>query len=688
MVPAARGRPLGLAAELVRERELNPELAEGRVEPEEIFPARDRERRAVIRLLRDDPCVALEVHVAALRSASCSSVESSSTDVRSAARTLMQQPCDHSGRFCDGRIWRTRSEGCNTVAVTSCVPKPRPGRCIDSFAMSVKACPALVGTASRSIANVLATVPGWWARRAVEVGLPPCWRDWESALGQPPAPLSGSPCEHLYDASAVAMGEAYVRASDPSTRLREGRHYTPAVLAEVLWAEIAHAGHKSGLTVDPACGAGALLLQPLRRFVEASTDEPAVALDAARRLIVGTDLDPAAVWLGNALLAAELLPLWARLAESERVALPELLRVADGLVESGEPPEVIVMNPPYGRVRLDASARARWEDSLYGHANRYAIFLHAAIDRVAPGGLVAAVVPTSFLGGSYYQRLRALISERAPLERLTFVDSRAGVFAGGVLQETCIAVLRRGAKARPIRSSRLTMNGSVKSTQLPRAPSPTRPDRPWVLPRQAWDGPLVVAASKLRSRLADYGWKATTGPLVWNRHKTQIAPSPGPGRLPILWAADLEKGTIRRSPSREHMRWIALRDQDEFMKLTEPAVLVQRTTAPEQPRRLVVARLGREILEEWGGEVVVENHVNVLRCSRLASPLTADLLARLLQMPTFDRLYRCLSGTVAVSSYELEALPFPPTKTLVAWDDLSESDLEGAVVSYYGNGTR
>lgn len=43
----------------------------------------------------------------------------------------------------------------------------------------------------------------------VEVGLLPCWRDWESALGQSPAPLSGSPCEHRDDASAVAMGEAY-----------------------------------------------------------------------------------------------------------------------------------------------------------------------------------------------------------------------------------------------------------------------------------------------------------------------------------------------------------------------------------------------------------------------------------------------------------------------------------------------
>lgn len=553
--------------------------------------------------------------------------------------------------------------------------------------MSVKLRRTRARNASLSIDDVMATVPEWWARRAKEVGLPPRWRDWELALDASPVPLSGPPCELLCDASAIEMGEAYVRAIDAATRLREGRHYTPSALGDVLWAEVTRAGPEDGLILDPACGAGALLLQPLRRFVRASSLEPAVALDAARRVISGTDLDPTAVWLGNALLAAELLPLWARLPESDRVAFPQLLHVGDGLVDPGDAPQVIAMNPPYGRVRLDAAARALWEDSLYGHANRYALFLHAAIERVVPGGIVAAVVPTSFLGGSYYQRLRTLIAERAPLERLTFVESRAGVFGGDVLQETCIAVFRRGAKPRSIKSSRLAVNGSVSSTRLPHAPSSTMRDRPWVLPRQAWDGPLVRKASKLGARLADYGWKATTGPLVWNRHKAQIAASSGEGRLPILWAADLDGGAIRRSPSREHMRWIALRDRDAFMKLTEPAILVQRTTAPEQVRRLVVAQLGRETLADWGGEVVVENHVNVLRCSRTASPLTADLLARLLQTVTLDRLYRCLSGTVAVSSYELEALPFPAATTLTAWGALPESDLERAVASFYGDGT-
>ncbi len=532
------------------------------------------------------------------------------------------------------------------------------------------------------VRDVVATIPSWWASRARSAGLPPKWQDWYLALPEPPFPLVGSPIEDLCDSGPAALGEAYVRALDPPTRLREGRHYTPQLLAEVLWDEIKEAGFAEGAIVDPACGAGALLLPPLRQFVSRAV-APAAALARVRRLIAGTDIDPVAVWLGNALLAAELLPLWVQLPEAKRRPLPQLLRVSDGLTPAQDRPQAVIMNPPYGRVRLDNFARARWQESLYGHANRYSLFLHAAIERVDSGGLVAAVIPTSFLGGAYYQRLRAFIARHAPLLRLTFVDARAGVFAGDVLQETCLAVFRKGGDPESVICSQLVVNGAVELRRLPAAPPPGTESLPWLLPRRSSDARLIAVASRLEARLPDYGWRASTGPLVWNRHKPQIFASPGAGRLPILWAADIDGGIVRRDRARDHQRWIALRSQDEFMKLEEPTVLVQRTTAPEQPRRLLTARLAPETLAEWGGAVVVENHVNVLRCGESASPLTAELLERLLRTPTFDRLYRCLTGTVAVSAYELEALPFPPTTTLLDWQELSPAELEDAVERYY-----
>ncbi len=536
-----------------------------------------------------------------------------------------------------------------------------------------------------AITDVVGAVPDWWAERAAAVGLPPGWRDWKRALPDPPISIAGPTTQALEHASPTRLGEAYVSVLDPATRLREGRHYTPDLLASVLWDEVRKCNHEPGLVVDPACGAGALLLPPLLGLVRESAN-PALTLTTVGEEISGTDTDEVGVWLGNAILAAELLPLWARLPEERRGHLPQLLRVDDGLAATNDHPRVIVMNPPYGRVRLTPRDRARWQESLYGHANRYGLFLHAAIARVAPGGLVAAIIPTSFLGGAYYQRLRDFIAREAPLERLTFVDERAGVFVGGVLQETCLAIFRKNGRPAAVACSHLSVNGSVKLTKLPRAPRPPTGTLPWLLPRHPDDRRLVRVARGLRARLSDYGWKASTGPLVWNRHKPQIHASFRKGRLPILWAADIDAGVVARDSARDHQRWIALRPQDEFMKLSAPAILVQRTTAPEQPRRLIAARLETETLvDDWSGAVVVENHVNVLRCSDPESALTAELLEQLLHTPTLDRLYRCLTGTVAVSAYELEALPLPPPQVLREWARLARDELTTAVASYYAD---
>jgi hypothetical protein len=47
-------------------------------------------------------------------------------------------------------------------------------------------------------------------------------------------------------------------------------------------------------------------------------------------------------------------------------------------------------------------------------------------------------------------------------------------------------------------------------------------------------------------------------------------------------------------------------------------------------------------------------------------------------------LYRCLSGSVAVSAYELAALPLPTPETLDEWAQLSGRDLPAAVDAGYG----
>jgi adenine-specific DNA-methyltransferase len=328
-------------------------------------------------------------------------------------------------------------------------------------------------------------------------------------------------------------------------------------------------------------------------------------------------------------------------------------------------------------VRLDDAERERWGRYLYGHANLYSLFLASGLEALDDEGTLAALVPTSFLAGRYFASLRGELARQAPLRDVTFVEERGGVFAG-VLQETCLAAFtRRRARRTAIASA----NGRI--AEVAKVASP-RGDRPWVLPRRADDAHVAAAAAAMPLDLASAGWQVSTGPLVWNRRRADLGPERQPGTAPVIWGADLDGGKLHRDPVRDGLRWLTLSANDAaVMVLEDPAVLVQRTTAPEQQRRVVCVELSPDALGAWGGAVVVENHVNVIRPSQPMPLLSRAALTAVLSTRTIDRLTRCISGSVALSAYELESLPLPDAETLAAWEDLRGEALERAVARAY-----
>lgn len=542
--------------------------------------------------------------------------------------------------------------------------------------------------------RVLAAVPAWWRRQATAAGAFGDALDVLSAVDACP-PVAPSAFrdvtirEDLVNATAEELAAAYVVALGNDGHAVAGRHYTPMWLADALWRQSVEvlADQSDGLVLDNSCGAGSLLIPPLRTWLAQHADtHPEWVLASARTTIAGRDQDAVAVWLGNVILAAELLPWWRAIPATRRRRLPALLTVSDGLEPQEPPAGVVVMNPPYGRVRLDSKDRRTWSHAVYGHANLYGLFLAAALDQVAPGGVVSALVPAGWLGGAYFQRLRRTLSERAPLVRLAHVSDRGGVFATGVLQETVLATFRVGGSRQQVSCEQVKVNDTVRRETIGKAQLPQPGHLPWLLPRSHADLPLVQAASHMDHRLGDHGWQVATGPLVWNRHKAQLSARPRNGSTKVVWAADLEGGVVHRSRRRNDLRHVQPRSERERQVLTlaEPAVLVQRTTAPEQPRRLLAAHLSAPVLEQWGGKVVVENHLNVLTATVPDSALSAPLLVALLDSPALDRLYRCLTGSVAVSAYELSALPLPSSDVLGTWQDLDDEALAEAIARTYG----
>lgn len=469
-----------------------------------------------------------------------------------------------------------------------------------------------------------------------------------------------------------------------------GAFYTPPALTQRLLDLATEGGvdWSTARVLDPASGGGAFLLEAaarMRRALEGS--EPAFILAQLGTRLTGFELDPHAAGLSQAALEV----LLADLCAASGRAAPTFVKVCDTLEATpAELYDLVVGNPPYGRVTLTVAQRSRYARSLYGHANLYGVFTDIALRWTRPGGVIAYLTPTSVLGGHYYTALRQLLAAEAPPEAIDFVHARRGVFED-VLQETLLALYRKGgARARfqvhylnvdNEREARLTKNGKVAL--------PADAGAPWLVPREPGHVGLIKAAESMAGRLSDWGYTVSTGPLVWNRFKPQMRSRAARGLHPLIWAEAVtaDGRFLFRADKRNHAPYFKTEAGDDWLVVDRGCVLVQRTTAKEQQRRLIAAELPQTFIDTYGG-VIVENHLNMVRASG-ASKVTPGAVAAVLNSDVVDQIFRCISGSVAVSAFELEAIPLPPASAMAPIERLvakgnSRAAIEKALRSLYG----
>ena len=490
------------------------------------------------------------------------------------------------------------------------------------------------------------------------------------------------------------IGVVYTAMMPGRIRSALGAYYTPPALCARLLDMATEAGTDwaTARVLDPACGGGAFLAPVARRMaaVLAGRTADAVLRDIERRL-AGFEVDPFAAWMSQVFLDATLAEVCRRAGRRLR----PVVTVCDTLEQAvgGEGYDLVVGNPPYGRVKLPARLRERFAAGLFGHANLYGVFTDQAVRLARTGGLVAYVTPTSFLAGEYFKALRGLLAREAPPVRIGFVGARKGVFAD-VLQEAMLAVYRRGGDrvAGVVDFITTAADGSVATTCAGSFVLPKDSGGPWLMPRTARQATLLGRIGTGGARLADLGYKVSTGPLVWNRHKQGLRERNRAGCYPLLWAECVraDGGFEFRAAKRNHQPYFRPRADERWVVTDFPCVLVQRTTAKEQCRRLIAAELPAWFIEAHGA-VVVENHLNMIKPLDGAPQVAPAVLAAVLNSGLVDQLFRCINGSVAVSAYELEALPLPPAGALgevarLVGCGAGAGDVEEAVARAYGCG--
>lgn len=197
------------------------------------------------------------------------------------------------------------------------------------------------------------------------------------------------------------------RSRDVRTRTALGQVFTPAPIAQ-LAAELL--GQLQPVVLDPACGAGSLLLAVAELWHRRGSS-PAEVLAS----VEGWDTDEVAAWACRAALVA-----WALDVQGPGDAVPGRLRVVAGVdtlaaLEAlpGRDYAGVIANPPFLEAKRMRDAAPGLRDrlrrdfpGLTGAFDLYMAFLYRSLELVRHDGRVAIVLPNKVLQGRYAAGLR------------------------------------------------------------------------------------------------------------------------------------------------------------------------------------------------------------------------------------------------------------------------------------------
>jgi len=306
------------------------------------------------------------------------------------------------------------------------------------------------------------------------------------------------------------IGTFYTLLLPEEQRRRQSAYFTRPEIARHLIAQLESNGtdFRKARVLDPAAGGAAFLAMVAARMKECGSTNKSIF---AR--LRGFEIDRNLAALSRLLIADRL---------GVATVPTEIIKVGDTLrMRPRETFDVVLANPPYGRVSPDRLKSRQWSSVCHpGHINLYALFIDFCLARTKAHGLLGFVIPSSFIAGPLYCKLRSSLRERSTVKLVGLVEGREEFFLD-VMQDISLLIVER--KLDNAQTSR-ARQGSIAFGRIDSA-GRWMPSIPFPLPPKAHEGwtlPSTHDTSRGGATLNDYGCRASAGYFVWNREKKRM----------------------------------------------------------------------------------------------------------------------------------------------------------------------
>lgn len=380
-------------------------------------------------------------------------------------------------------------------------------------------------------------------------------------------------------------------------RKARGQYMTPRTVSSIL---LDHLPIKEGDTVlDPAVGTGELLYAAAERVPGATYE--------------GWDIDESILKYT---------------ANTPNITFKQEDCLA---VDAKETYDVIIANPPYFELKLDASQKAKFASVVGGRTNIFSLFFFQAVKLLKEGGHMGFIVPPSMNNGAFFKNLRKFLLDNCELVNLHIIN-KSDHFIDA--QTSAQIIVFKKTKT-PVLSKEFifisTDNSTAKENVI------FTQDTDYLT--KAWSG---------KKSLWDLGYVVSTGSVVWNQKKDNfVGENDG---IPLIYAKDIKiNGTIAYHAPLNDRRYLPAGTSEA---IAGGGIVVNRITGA------VGSGVLRAALKD-DGPFFGENHVNVVTARKDFTPEIelSELLVRIRQVdPAYLAL---LTGNTQISARELgHHIPF------------------------------
>ena len=437
------------------------------------------------------------------------------------------------------------------------------------------------------------------------------------------------------------------RRLNPGRKIEFGQFLTPGAVARFM-ASLFSERHAPVRLLDAGAGIGSLTSAFISRW------------ENDRMAISAYEIDPALIVYLQQTMARYGSNISATIIErdfiQDAVFRLKLGQRAQGFTHA-------ILNPPYKKIGSDSEHRALLRTVGLETVNLYTAFLGLALELMAAGGEIVAIIPRSFCNGLYYKPFRKWMLERSSVEHIHLFHSRTSAFCDDeVLQENVIVKLARGKKQGrvTITTSSDTSFADLESNQYAFSEIVHSDDEqkfihvPTAPSHSGLDGvPLA------RKSLTEIGLQVSTGPVVDFRMKEFLREQPEAGAAPLLYPTHFSNGSLEWP--RQSKKPNAIVNNAETRKWLYPngAYTVVRRFSSKEERRRVVAHVVEPSAFK-ATAIGFENHLNVFHSGKKGiDQNVAYGLSVFLNSTAVDDYFRRFSGHTQVNATDLRLLRYP-----------------------------